>query len=444
MKHFKLSYAVIALLCLSGCSDSDPKDEPDGPQGSGSMTEMSPEDSKEFLTSTATEVLDLFNPADQSEAIDLAAYFDKTYGDLDLPDEFLELEEDEYASPAAYMKAIRRASSGDIEALTRAAYSYSYNINFDRFAGKYEPSRYQWVKTGNSKDIIFVFTDSNNRQCELKAVKAGGTNDFEYSYTDDYYWDTETYNYYLSIPKEVKVTLTVGGKVLAESKVVSDINIKGHTLNMEATASLCNLSAKGTVKGTDSKVEAYAEFTVGGKKAVVTNAVVNGNNLCNKDKIEDLFNEYYDEEEAEDMFLSMVTNGNCSADILGKVQVYGQIKTYDGMMYDLDGYWDRYDYDSKSMAEAACKRACANLNANIKTQVRYNGTTTDQANIVFVPYLEEWYSGWEYWIDANIGFPDGTTYSIDSYFNRFTTVTNKLDALMDAYERAWDNALRHN
>ncbi|MDE5876446.1 MAG: hypothetical protein K2H47_03005 [Muribaculaceae bacterium] len=443
MKLDKLGYAVVALAMLAGCSDNDPDpvDNPDGPQGSGEMTEMSPEESKEFLTATSTEFLNLFNPSDQSEAIEVAAYFQKVYGDFDMPQQFRDLEEVRYASPAKYFRAIHRAASGDVDALTRAAYTYTYHINFDRFAGKYEPvsSREEWVKTGDSKDIIFVFTDGNNRQCELKASKGAGTSDFDYSYTDegDGYYDDETYNYYLSIPKEIKVTLTVGGKVLADSKVVSDINVNGHSLRMETTATLCNLTVNAAVNGTDIKVQANMEAYVSGKKALSSYATVNGHDLCNKNKIEDLI----DRDDADYMLSSMLTDGECGGDVLGKVQVYGQMKYYKGMVDDLDNYWGSYNYGSKNEAKIACEQVCDKLNANVKTQMRYNGTATDQATLVFVPYLYDWSYDWEYALEANLLFPDGTTYSVDSYFDKFTTVTNKWEALIDAYDRAWSNAL---
>ena len=456
MNLSKSKWAALSLLLLASCGDKDKEEieNPEGPQGSGSMTEMTPAESKEYLQNTATEFLNLFNPQDQKQAIELAAYFSSEYADYDAPDEF-ELEPDgKGRTPAAYIKAIGDAAKGDLDALTRAATSYSYTIKFDKFAGIYEPnSRYeQWVKTGNSKDIVFRFYDRNGQTAELKISQSGGASDVDFSVMDwDYDYDYSTgyweefeikYNYFLSIPKNVTAVLTDNGKELANSTVISSIDIKGHKISADVTAKLMNVNMTAKVEGNDSKVAAQADFFVDGKRVGDTYATVNGSNLCNVDKYESF--EDMDDDEIEAELTKMFKNGDCGANVLDKVQVYGQIDYYRQMPEDLDGYWDGYDY-SKESAREACQKSCDRLNKNIKAQLRYDKTATNQATLQFAPYFDKWGSSdysWEYYVSANLLFPDDTTYNIESYFERFTNVANKWEALLNAYERLWDTALR--
>ena len=69
----KFFYGLLAVGVLTGCSDK--KDEDGGmEEPKGDMEVMTPTQSKEYLQNTATEVLDLFKPADQKDIIALAAF----------------------------------------------------------------------------------------------------------------------------------------------------------------------------------------------------------------------------------------------------------------------------------------------------------------------------------------------------------------------------------
>lgn len=454
MNHSKFIWTSLSLAILASCGGKDDNkiDNPDGPQGSGTMQEMTPEESKEFLQNAATDFLNLFNPQDQKQAIDLAGYFASEYGDFEAPAEF-EIEPDgQKRTPSAYIKAIGDAAKGDLDALTRAAMSYSYTIKFDKLAGVYEPSSKdeRWVKTGNSKDIVFKFSNKSGQPVELKVAQSGEASNVDFSIIDwDYEYDYETgsyndfevkYNYFLSIPKNVTASLTENGKEIASSSVVSSIDIDGHKINADVNASLMNLKAIGKVDGSDSKVEARADFFVSGDKVADTYATVTGNHLCDKTKYEYL--EDLEDDQAYEELAKMFKTGDCAANVLDKVQVYGQIEYYKQLPDDLGSYWDYYD-GSKDEARIACQSACERLNKHVKTQLRYNQTKTDQATIQFAPFYDEWSSsdwGWEYYVSANLLFPDKTTYDIGSYFERFTNVTNKWNSLLSAYEKIWETA----
>lgn len=429
MRLNKIGFAALAAaaLCTAGCGKD--KNGPDGPvEPSGSMEEMTPEQSKTFLSDAATELMDYFKPADQKDAIELAAYFQDEYGYYDMPEEFdVEDDEDYYGAPARFIQYVGRAARGDVDALTRSSYYYSYNINFDRFAGVYEPNKRneEWVKTGNSSDIIFKFTGKNGENCELKVTKSGKDSEINIEYEDDYYYDTDYYEYNIRIPQNMKATLKSGSKTLATADVTSAIDTKGHTMSVNATATVCNLKAEVAMDGTNSNITADTKFYVDSKQVAYAYAKVSGRNLCDPDKEQEL------------------SSGDCSADVLGKVQAYGDLKYRDSLGDDLDGYWSYWDGISKSEGQKQCQKACDRINDCISTKLCYNGTATQQATIQFVPYIDEWGAEyWDCWPEAQLLFPDGTTYDMESYFERFTQVSNKFETLIDAYERVWNNARR--
>lgn len=452
MKLNNLKWAALCLIALASCSDDKKTevDNPEGPQGDGTMEVMTPEESKVFLQDAAVDFLNKFKPEEQKALIELAAYYDSEYADYDLPDNFYLDDDDPSYSPARYLRQLAKAAKGDVDALTRAANSYSYNIKFDRFAGIYEPvsSREEWVKTGNSNDIIFRFTNKSAQPVELKISQSGGVSDLEYSYSEwdweydynigDYKEIEEKYTYYLSIPKNVTTTLTENGSSLANATVISSIDVKGHTLSANIDATLMNLRATAKVAGNDSKVEARTELYVSNEKIASAYATLEGSGLCDLDRYEKM--EDLDDDDLYSELAKMFKSGDCGLDMLGEVQVYGQGTYYREMPLDLDGWFDKWDYESQAAALQGCQDACDRLNKSIKMQLRYNNTSTDQATAFFQPAFDDWGYGWEYYTDCVLLFPDDTKYSVEEYFKNFTTVSGKFDSLLDAYQKIWRQA----
>lgn len=448
MRLSNLKWVALSMLVLASCSDKDDVEieNPEGPQGNGTMEVMTPEQSKEFLQNTATDFLNLFNPADQKQFVELAAYFDENYGDLEAPD----FNFDETRGPNSFLNALSRAAKGDIDALTRAANSFTFKINFDKLAGVYEPGKYQWKKTSDSNDIVFKFSDKNGNPAELTVSQPDKkTSDLDFTFVEwDYDYDSngnwyeyeEEYQVFLSIPKTVEAKLTANGKQLAYTKCISSIDMKGHSISADVTAELENISATAKISGNDNKVEGRTDIFVNGNKVGYGYATLNGSDLCNKDKWESF--EDMDEDDVDRELANMIKNGSCGGDALGKVQVYGQFTYYKEFTKDIDNYYYYGEY-SKSEAQKKCQEACDRLNENIKTQLRYDGTVTDQASFQFTPYYDEWNNGknFEYYVTGGILFPDGTSYDIDSYFEKFTNVTNKWESLLDAYEKIWNQAI---
>lgn len=441
MKFTNLKWAAMAALVLASCSESDGGGKGSGndDHGTGSMEILTPEQSKEFLQAAASELMNQFNPNDQKEAVELAAYFGEKYGDLEMPSNW-DFEEYKY-SPYAFMKAVGQAAKGNIEALTRSVYKYTYNVKFSDIAGVYEPGYEEWVKTATSKDIVFKFKDQNGSPVELKVTQSGGESDIDYSWIEDDEWDGDRYEYYyyLSIPKNVEATLTANGKKIANAKCVSSIDMNGKNFTADATANLQNLSATTKTTGNNNKVQSNTSISINNNLICTSTADLNGSRLFD----EEMWASIDSEDEDYDVdFGKIFKNASCKADLLGKIQVYGDATYYDEFIDDTYNDFDLYDYGTVDNAQKACQNACNRLNDHFKIKLKYNGTATDQGVIKFVPYVEkDYYDTYVYYIPQLL-YPDETTYDIDYYINSFSNMGSSIESLLAAYENMWEQAIR--
>lgn len=456
MKFLPLAFFSIACLGLTAvsCSDdkNDPNPDPVPPTPDENETPMTPTESKQFLSTTASDFMNQFRPQDQKEVMDLANDFFDRYGEFEMPSEWEDLAEEK--SPARFMRRLAAGVRGaSAPQLAAAVQEWTVNINFPRFAGVYEPQGGAWVRTAKSNDIVFRFTDSTGARCEITAKALEGTNDGTYKYIDSWEdWDYENgyveyedrYNVVYSVPRRTDVTLTKNGSKLVDGQVKIKVDLDGHTLSSSTNATVANINATYAIDGNDSKITASSTLTVSGTMLMETYAEVSGHDLCNKGKLE---NEDWDD--AAGCMTRYFTEGRSQTNIMGKVQLYTAItmsRPLAGVLTS-DMYWDSYDYSSKETAEKECKKAADILNERISARVCYKGTGTEQAKIVFKPMFDSWGydDDWEYYLDGVLMFPDESTYSFGEYFGRgFSSVSDQFESLFENYSKVWNqSAARH-
>lgn len=444
MNKFTL-YSVVfaATLAFTSCGGGNSRepDKPDDPKGQ--MTEMTPSESKQFLVETSKEFMGKFRGADQRSLIVLASYFDLTYGHLDMPEEF-EVEEDgSHGNLRNFMNGLRQGMSNASPSRSAAAVTeYVYTLNFERFAGVYEPGRESWKRISDSKDIVFRFKGENGQDCELKAAAAGGTSDGTIEVTDEwsnYDYDTgrdedyeETTKYVVSVPKKVTVTLTSGSAELLKGTVDSDINLKGHKVDISTNVVAMNLVITSKISGTDTKVNLDASLNVSNEAILTASATVNGKHLCDKD--------YY---LGNPKLTNIFQNGTATVSALNKVRVDAQV-TYNSLVEEILDYpwWDSYDYPSKDVAKSKAEDAIEVLNKNMSAEVRYNNKETVQATLIFGLTYNSWGSdGWEYGMEPLLKFAsDQSTYAFEEYFEKgFGSVEDTFSDLQRSYEKIWNS-----
>lgn len=439
-----LIYSLLPLAAIAtACGDDDPV----SPEQGGNEVIDNPqtaEQQKVHIDNTAKEFLTYLKPEEQKDFLDVANYFVENFGDLELPENFEFDDESDSYSPAAFMKALRRGvRNSDPGEITRAATVYHYTISFDKIRGIYVPQGDEWVKTGNSADLVFRFTDRNGSPVELKAIASTQTSNVTVDIEDyDEWWNGNGYtyeeyvnSYKLSIPQTMNVTLSRGGTTLANIQTVSQISVQGHNLSCDVNGTVANLNVTGKVNGTDSRINCEATMSVGGRVLVSGNATVNGSNLCDKNK--------YDNADEDDL-AAMFKDGTFASDVLGKVQVRGNCRMSNALLEAFDGDWDSYEYDSKATAERLAENAKITANQNITASLFTNGSTTPAADLTFTVGQYTWgygdYQGWEYYLEPMLKFNDGTTYSFEEYFeDSFEGSASQLNSLLDAYMNLWES-----
>ncbi len=460
MKKFLIHTVAIAALtftlCACGSDDNEGEgggsvDEPTEPIApSGEMEQMTPIESKEFLDNTAKEAINKFRAADQKEFITTCSYFSEHYGYYDFPYDFGFDDEDERvedaSAPGKYMKALARAmESADVSRAAASTVTYVCDLDLAKCKGIYEPVGGSWKRTGDSNDVIFRFTDGAGKACELKAQFTGGTIDGQVTGSESYVdWDDEKnelveydveYVYNYRLPKDLNVTLTSGGTSLANIHLVSDINVEGHSMNIDANITVQNIIANARIEGNDNRINQNTSMTVSGETFMTSIATVNGSNLCNPD--------FYGVM-SEDDVVKLLKNGNVTVSLLDKVRVDATVN-YTAALNDamLGGmYFDSWDFDdNQAAAEKAVKATVNALNDNVKAEVRYNNKQTVQATILWKYIFNDYGYGWEYEIEPLLKFDaDGTTYSFEEYFETgFAGIEDNLAGLVQTYEKVWES-----
>ena len=434
MKKLFSTMSQILLMCLATFSlamascggDDDPEPNPDPKPGEEEpMPNPDPTpvtDDKKFLEETAKEFLNLFKASDQSAAIAMANDFVNDYGDLDLPAEFTD--DNTAAAPAlTMMKGIAHSLSGDICSISRSYSTYFYS--FDKYAGIYEPDKYEWKRVGDSKDIIFRYTDRSGQTCAIAAVASNGTWDGSITIDGDTYKAT--------VPKHIDITVTKGSTIMLTAKIDTDFAKKSH-LQVNTETSVANLYVYETLSGTNTSLETYVKLSVNGTCVLTAKANVAGSSLLDQDYIQTLI-----ENEDEDRILKMFGSGEATTNILGKIQVKGTVKNLIDIRdaLDFEGY-DRYN----SNAQNDAKKAAATLNANVVGKFYYNGTNEERGNVTwqaYISYESSWNGAKEWGVEPILGFSDGTTYSFESYFGngKFGTTETLFNNLWDSYKALW-------
>lgn len=422
----KLAFSIaIPAMALASCGDdNDNNNNGDEPNVNPDPTEtvdglLTSTEAFDYLKSTASEAISLFNPEDQREILQACKNFDELYGEFEMPEEF---DDDDYDSPSYYVKALEKAmGNGSPLDMTRAYYTYSIKD----YTGIYEPNLRTkcWERTGNSSDVVFL-CKVNGQDFEIKAAPSDGT------------WVLELDDNY-EIPLSVTTTLTYGGQQLASTVVESRYDQRGHTAALKISAQAANIAVTTDLNGTDSQLTERAYATVGGKRLIDATMTVRGNNLCDMDAYASL--EYAGPAQLEAMFQSVTF----SANILDRVFFNGSASNMVKVTNALD-YYDSTDIEEnqKNLLKE-CQKYCNIIEDNLKAEIKFAGCNSVQGSLVFVPYLDEsrryiWSvypaPGIEYAYDKSIEVFEDTDYD-------FSVVEAQFRNLLERY-RNFYNRLR--
>ncbi len=430
---FVVMFGMMGMMGLSSCSDDDSPLEPDKPKGE--MEKLTPEESKDFLDNSAKTMMNTLNASDQESFIKTASYAYENYADIEFPDK--SGDDNERKNPALFLKNLANAvKQGSAHAMAAASYTYVYDYDYREYYGVYEVRGSEWVKTEDSENIVFKFRNYDRSTCilTLEPSKEFSDIDWENEY-DDYYSETE--EYYVKIPKTVKVTLVSGTKTLVNGTVNTSVSKTAHTVSADANITVENINAQCQINGTDTKVDAAFATTVGGKLFVKGNTSINGTHLCDVDFFRN------NDIESEDLY-NYFKSGTANANAMDLVQIDAKAEFTREFCAILDRSYYNYDYDTETEAETAIANDVKLYNQYISANVRYNNTKTVQAKLKFDYEHESYYRGWEYYIIPLIQFEgDGSTYTFEEYFEKgFGSVENQWNSLVRSYKSIWNSVLK--
>lgn len=414
-RKYAFAFAIPALM-LASCGSDDPGTD-DGSNTEGGNTEptetvegvLSSTEAFDYIQSTAKEAVSLFNPEDQKEIMEVCKAFDEAYGDYD----FMGGDDYDY-SPGEYMKLLRKGMRNPLY-LTRASYTV-YRI--DEFAGVYTPNSYSrtWERTGNSSDIIC--------RCDLN----GKTFETKLTWSKNSSWqvpvdDEEVYE----IPSTITVTVTYGGKQLAQQTIESNASLEGHRAALKISYNVANIQAVSDFNGTDSQLKETASISVGGKRLIASELTVKGNNLCDISAWAGL------QDPTPAQVAQMFRNGEFTINILDRIFFSGSAAGLNKVYDAFDFYEESYDSNySKSEAKKECEKACNTLNSNLNAEIKFAGSNAVQGELTFVPYVyeEKGYSFWSVYPTAAIRYAADDSVEVledvDYDFSQFEAMFNNL------------------
>ncbi|MCM1068208.1 MAG: hypothetical protein NC418_11610 [Muribaculaceae bacterium] len=423
------SAAMILALpaCGGGDSDDEPIPEPSPIPSPEPVTEtLSPEDAKEYVEDSAIEFISLFNANDQRELADLSEYVANNYADLDIPSNWDA--DDRSLAPADFTRAMAKAyASRSASTVTRAALIY----RLSDYAGVYEPGTRSWVKTADSKDVIFRFNGPKGA-CELKASPSQGEWDLDYE--DEYYPED---NFTVKIPSRITITLTEGTQSYVEIVADTKADINARTAKVDINARLMNIQATIAASASNSEISESQTLSVNGTLYQTSTARLRGSKMLDDSTIERL--------EDEDIELGdVIKSAEASINLMGRIQIRANASNFTRIAeaIETNDITDSWNGDlTESEAEALCRRACRNLNSDISAKVFFGGTDIEQARLTFIPVYEgSPYGYYWYWeIGAALLYSDGSTQTLEDFEDmNFGSVERQWRSVIKAYERLWD------
>lgn len=441
MKFKFFSFALMALamsFTFSACGDDDKNDKKDSgdvevPSGDDDKPVeealvISSKEQKEVLEQTAMNLLDKINADDFKPLTDLVEYYNENiarkrrYNYNTYRYEYTGIDTE---AMEQWFETAVKACEGEMSNNVQRNLYIAAN-----FKGRFVAGKTEWEYKGASDGLEFQFTDQNGKICVLKITASDDYTKVHIAELDNTRWEWDgnnqiqrRYEYVVAVPKTVGVTFTQGSTSLASAKVTTNLSISGADVDLtkdsyELTA---NIEACGyqivvdKVQYTQGQ-KAYASTKVlkNGETLITLKAEANGKVQMDKNKVQ----------------LREAGRVAFNADVLGKVQAIGEIKSVDKATNFIEAASDAESDEER-------QTAVDNVNDQLNIGLYYDGKSTRQAYVKFNLTSYRNKSGEEYYkLAPAIFFSDDTSYSFDEYFDKtyFKTVIDKFNYLISDFE----------
>ncbi len=452
MKKFLLYSAAAIALSFTSCSDNNSDDPspvtPDPTPGTG----LTAEDAKLYLEATAKEFINVIdNDITISKYIPAAHCFVDEYLDYDLPEELISVSEHNLSSPAKLMQAVVIAAKGNPSSLSRGLQEYTYDVRFSDNFGIYEPNSYRrkWVRTSdNTSDIQFVFTISQVNKSGRIVITPdlSSTSEVEYdeTYSDEYYdyasgkYVTDVYrdNYIISVPKSVRCEVYLDNEKIADLILRPTFNEAAKNMSVTLEGNVSNVTIRSTTNITNTQITSTDNVTVGATTLASSTVRINGNNLCDRNKIESSIENDFSHNRLTDY----ITSGSAESTILNRLMVNSNFKARNELLDVELHYWGDGAYSSffGPAIPAEATETATLLNSCISIEMS-NTSMQKLGSLTFKPIMETYGEYWYCDVEPMLLFSDGTTYEIEEYFDKnFDGYANQFLNILSSYERMWN------
>lgn len=400
---------------------------------------MTPVEAKNYIEETARQAVGLFNPENQRALIELCSYFERTYGEYDMPAAWENAAAGK--APRRFFRDLGRSiASKNLQTLARSGVQ---SWNAGQFTGEFVPdgASRRWIKVAESKETVFSFPYKGNTAV-LRVTPSEG------------YW-TMTYDEMtVQMPDRIDISLSDGMTTRASGSLVSNYDAVRHTLRLNADMTAADITASVSLRGTDDKLDATYASTVGGTAFFNGTAAVTGSNMLNPSYLNQLVveqNDGYDTWTEINMNLlrQMLHTAQADANVLSRMVFRASTRDVPALMDLEDFYFDSGDYSNKEEARRLCQEACDKVQQLLPNNLYLAGSDVSSANVVLRPKLEEenygWddytYTWWEWSPEPLLFFPaDGSSYAFEEYFSGagFASLETQVQNVIQAYLAIWN------
>lgn len=409
-----LPCACMALFSLASCSDDEGKES--------EFTNLTPDEHKEKLEQIGLDAIAKINPEDHKVLLETSDYFFKITDNSDLT-----IERDETAVQATVqlLKSVTQVCrTFNVGAMAEYA-----NANNDLYAAAqyfgiytYNTSNRTWTKS-TSNDALELHFPYNGQQAVIKINKSGNETKV------DLFEDDGT-NYQAMVPEHATATMLLGDTELFKLNV--DMNANNSTRSADI---VCNLNASNYIFQTNthadqSNVTCTFSLNAKGEELINATANVNGQNMTNDDKINDIINEDGD---AADLFNS----ANAQINIMQEAIIKVSCSDIQGLANAIDNLSDQYPSWEDEDAQPYNDKKADLYNQYITADLYY----TDGDNVIAKlkmqnHFVDDYYSTY-YELEPVITFvSDDSTFSLESYFDdiSFNDLIESAENLSDQYK----------
>lgn len=414
---------------------------------------LSPDQQKDYWVEIGTELAQVLTSAtlesvtplvDLSEDL-VEKYITYKWGEIGdkLGDEFDKFYSREFDSffrmprrIAEVVQGKRNATLEDLEILLTLS-TFGYEFKFD------EKRKTIIITKVDKPYVLATFSDPDGVVCELKLWGEGAEKECSYTY-EAYHWEYiyDEYGYYegsyrvedgkrtirVKLPETIKMHFKHGSKELVSYNFKWETNFKDY-VNNSMKLKVMEFGIEETVAASTSSATALFSMTCGNKKVLTTsvnlpkyalNEWEAGSNITD-DNAEAWFEEVLDDYKS---VLNSLGKGDVKVDLLGKVQLVGNVSDGAGLINAYMDWDDKYPYQSgynwweqPYRTLASQEDICEIYDKYANLAICYNGGTTEQAKLLLQPYYvegtayeggywegywDEWGNYYENWVEGNL------------------------------------------